>query len=441
MISSVAKRNSTAVDLVGYPRNIVAIVSGNHLCSNPRVVKEADALTAGGFEVHVLGGAYKPDLKQRDARLAASKAWTYRAAYDLTQSAAARLQLKLQRKLGLILWSKARLSNQWQIFYGTGNLSRAVARLDADLTIAHWEAAMPAVVRQLRRGKRVGIDMEDWFSEDLLASARSSRPIGMLSDWEKELLSGAHSTCTSEAMGDALVARYRCRRPVAIRNVFPAAERNTLDGEWKDRAGLSGMNVAASPRPEAEPVSIFWYSQTIGPGRGLEELFAAAALLRGNFEMHLRGDISGYGAWFDDLVAPQLRARTRIHPVVDNKDLLSRISEHDIGFAGERSEPPSRDLTITNKFFQYLQGGLAVVASATAGQKEGAKEAPDAVLLYQPGDVDGLRQTLQSLIDDWAKLRAMRAAAWEAGTRLSWENEAPKLVEAVGRCFGRAVLQ
>jgi glycosyltransferase involved in cell wall biosynthesis len=201
------------------------------------------------------------------------------------------------------------------------------------------------------------------------------------------------------------------------------------------------MNVAASPRPEAEPVSIFWYSQTIGPGRGLEDLFAAAAHLRGSFEVHLRGDIRGYEAWFDGLLAPQLRAKTHVHPVVGNSELLSRISEHDIGFAGERPEPPSRDLTITNKFFQYLQGGLAVVASATAGQKEGAKEAPDAVLLYQPGDVDGLKQALQRLIDDRAKSRTMRAAACEAGARLSWENEAPKLVEAVGRCFGRAVLR
>jgi glycosyltransferase involved in cell wall biosynthesis len=415
----------------------VVIASGNHLCSNPRVVKEADALSAAGFDVHVLGGAYKSELKKRDALLAEGKAWSYRAAYDLTESAAARLKLKLQRKLGLILWSKARVANPWQIFYGTGRLSRAVARIDADLTIAHWEAAMPAAVRQMRRGKRVGIDMEDWFSEDLLPYARSSRPIGMLSDWERELLSGAHSTCTSEAMGDALVARYGCRRPVAIRNVFPSAERNTLDGGWRDRVGFTGINDPTSPRPEAKPVSVFWYSQTIGPGRGLEELFAAVAHLRGNFEVHLRGDIGGYEGWFDGLLTPQLREKTHTHAVVGNNELLSRISEHDVGFAGERPEPPSRDLTITNKFFQYLQGGLAVVASATAGQKEGASGAPGAVMLYQPGDLDGLKQTLQCLIDDRAKLRAMRAAAWEVSDRLSWENEAPKLVEAVRQALDR----
>lgn len=419
-------------------RSSVAIASGNHLCSNPRVVKEADALSEAGFKVCVLGGAYAEYLKRRDLKLAEGQPWEFRHVYDLTGNAAARIWLKAQRKLGLLLWSKARQANSWQIFYGTGKITRAVQGLNADLTIVHWEAALPAGIRQLERGKAVGIDMEDWFSEDLLPSARASRPIGMLAAMEKQLLSeGVHSTCTSDAMADALVGRYQCHRPLAIRNVFPSAERNKMDGKWKDRAGLSGVNSPSSPRSETAPVSIFWYSQTIGPGRGLEELFDAATLLRGNFEIHLRGDIRGYEAWFDGLVAPQVRAKTRIHPVVDNKELLSRIAEHDVGFAGERPEPPSRDLTITNKFFQYLQGGLAVVASETSGQKEAAQAAAGAVMLHKPGDVAALAANLQRLLGDRSQLNAMRAAAWEAGGRLSWENEAPKLVDAVKQAMRR----
>lgn len=423
----------------------IVIASGNHLCSNPRVVKEADALAAAGFDVHVLGGAYIGELKRRDMDLAAGRRWKYRAAYDLAENAVARLLLKAQRRCGLFWWSKLGMANAWQIFYGTGNIRRAVAKLDADLTIVHWEAALPGVMAQLRRGRPVGVDMEDWFSEDLLPSARSSRPIDLLASFEKQLLTeGVHSTCTSAAMADALVARYGCRRPVVIRNVFPANEREAMDGEWKDRAGLPNLcprNLPEAPRPADAPVSIHWYSQTIGPGRGLEELFEASRNLSGEFEIHLRGDCVKYSAWLESIIDNRLRQRVHLHPLVHNNELLSRIAEHDIGFAGEKSAPPSRDLTITNKFFQYLQGGLAVVASATSGQKEGAREAEGAVSLYPPGDVDSLRESLQQLIDNRPKLDAMRAAAWEAGARLCWENEAPKLVEAVERCFGRAVFR
>jgi glycosyltransferase involved in cell wall biosynthesis len=425
----------------GKKTRVVALASGDHICSTPRVVKEADALSDAGCKVHVLGGAYAADLKQRDLSLAEGRDWEFRHVYDLTGSAAGRIWLKVRRKFGLLLWSKARLANSWQIFYGTGDIARAVARLDADLTIIHWETALPAGIAQLKRGKAVGIDLEDWFSEDLLPSARAGRPIAMLAAMEKQLLSdGVHSTCTSEAMAGALVERYQCRRPLPIRNVFPSAERNQIDAEWKDRTGLSSRNSARSPRSETAPVSIFWYSQTIGPGRGLEELFHAAALLRGNFEIHLRGDVRGYETWFDGIVAPQVQPRVHLHQLVSNEELLSRIAEHDVGFAGERAEPPSRDLTITNKFFQYLQGGLAVVASETAGQKEAAQAAGGAVMLHKQGDTPALAANLQRLINDRSHLNAMRAASWEAGERLGWENEAPKLVESVERALeGRKV--
>lgn len=417
----------------------IVLASGNHACSNPRVVKEADALAAAGFQVHVLGGAYLRDLKQRDLKLVEDRPWQYHITYDLTTDASRRLWSKAQRRFGLMMWRRFALANRWQLFYGTGPLKRATALLDADLTIAHWEAALPAVLARLRRGKRVGIDMEDWFSEDLLPEARCTRPIAMLAGYENVLLNGGfHTTCTSEAMADVLVARYRCRRPVAIRNVFPLSDRDSIDCEWRDRPGMRGTgcrNTENGPRALDAPVSVHWFSQTVGPGRGLEELLSAAKSLTGDFEIHLRGESEHYANWLNSLAGERLRQRIHVHRLVGNHELLSRIAEHDVGFAGENSTPPSRDLTITNKFFQYLQGGLAVVASATQGQQEGARCAAGAVELFRPGDVEGLKRLLQRLIDDRTKLKLMRDSAWEAGTQLCWEKESALLVESVERAI------
>jgi hypothetical protein len=71
------------------------------------------------------------------------------------------------------------------------------------------------------------------------------------------------------------------------------------------------------------------------------------------------------------------------------------------------------------------------VASDTSGQKEAAHLAPGAVELYRAGDPESLRMLLQQLVLNREKLKGMRASAWEAGDFLCWENEAPKLVEAV----------
>ncbi len=98
----------------------------------------------------------------------------------------------------------------------------------------------------------------------------------------------------------------------------------------------------------------------------------------------------GFESWLASRTPERWRDRVFLHGLVPNDELLSRIAEHDIGFAGETSAIRSRDLTVTNKILHYLLGGLAVVASNTAGQREVAAEAPDAVQLYSSGNVSEL---------------------------------------------------
>jgi glycosyltransferase involved in cell wall biosynthesis len=399
------------------------------------VVKEADAFTEAGYEVTVVGGAFLPEMNARDEKIVQGRGWSYRKAYDLTCGGPGPFLLRLQRKLGELAWQKLGLANRWQLFYGTGRLLNAALEIDADLTIAHWDPALPAAVELMRRGKRVGVDMEDWFSEDLLPEARRARPIRLLKELEKNLLChGVHSSCTSEAMADALVEAYGCRRPAVIQNVFPAKDRETIDGKWKDRPGMArwmSSNDPQAARPKEAPVSIHWFSQTVGPGRGLETLFQALDGQEGNWELHLRGNLKGYEKWLEKVCPTGLRARLKVHGLVENEELLSRIAEHDIGFAGELSEPPSRNLTITNKFFQYLQAGLAVVASDTGGQMVGASEAGGAVWVFRCWEKMGLAEKLRGLLRDRGALQKTRQFAWQAGARLTWENEAQRMMVAL----------
>ena len=112
---------------------------------------------------------------------------------------------------------------------------------------------------------------------------------------------------------------------------------------------------------------------------------------------------------------------------MENEELLSRIAEHDIGFAGELGEPASRNLTITNKFFQNLQAGLAVVASETAGQKEAVAQIGGAALLFPNGEATGLSKILHVLILENIDLQRQRRMAWDSGEKLCWEKEAMRL--------------
>ena len=400
--------------------------------------KEAEALASGGYEVEVLGSGASAAYRERDEKLMAAKSLKFTVLMS-DPSAVEKLISRAQRYLGNQVHRWLGWENSWQLGPMAAALLKEGRKRDAFLYIAHSEVGMWAAEQLRKEGKRVGVDMEDWFSEDLLPEARRERPIRLLKQLEKNLLChGVHSTCTSEAMADELVKAYGCRRPTVIRNVFPLKDREQLDGKWKDRPGMERWmprNDPEAARPKEAPVSIHWFSQTVGPGRGLETLFQTLDGLEGNWELHLRGNLKGYEGWLEQACPAGVRGRLNVHGLVENGELLSRIAEHDIGFCGEPKEPANKNVTISNKLFQYLQAGLAVVASNTAGQKEAASEAGGGVGIYPSGDTDELKRILHSLIGKPGNMAEGREQAWNAGARLCWENERTKLVEGVNEAL------
>jgi hypothetical protein len=403
----------------------ILIVTGSHLCHNPRVVKEATALQASGYDVEVLGGWFDPALKARDQELMTKVKFRYRALHDLTEQAALRFWLRARGRLAKAFHTRAGCENHWQLGYFVSALRRAVRCSKADLLIAHSEPALWAVAeaggRDSEVGSHVGLDMEDWFSEDLPPEDRRERPVKLLRKIEQKVLGSAgHTTCTSRAMSEALASEYGCRPPAVVYNAFPWSDRTFLDGEFKDRRNLSLP-------------SIHWYSQTLGHARGLKELVEALPQVPYAAEIHLRGKpMRGFDEWLAGRLPESWRARLFVHDLVSNDELLSRIAEHDIGFAGEEKYCRNRDLTITNKILHYLLGGLAVIASDTAGHQEVARQAVGAVRLYASGNPSALAQELNSLLANPELLCGTKAAALSAAERtFCWEKAAPVLIGSV----------
>jgi glycosyltransferase involved in cell wall biosynthesis len=90
---------------------------------------------------------------------------------------------------------------------------------------------------------------------------------------------------------------------------------------------------------------------------------------------------------------------------------------------------------LPNKLFEYIQGGLAVVASelpemANVIRRHGIG------LTFPPGDVDHLAQCLQKLIDDSGLRDNYRLASQEAAKTLNWEVEREQLA-VIYRTMGK----
>jgi glycosyltransferase involved in cell wall biosynthesis len=207
-----------------------------------------------------------------------------------------------------------------------------------------------------------------------------------------------------------------------IYNVFPAAERATLDGRKSDRL-------------DPTVPSIYWFSQTLGADRGLQDLLAALPLLVRPVQVHLRGGSSDPQKWIETHAPVEQRSWVQVHQPVPNAAILSRIVEHDIGFAGEQPLCLSRDLTVTNKLFHYILGGLAVVASDTRGQQEVLSQMPGAGQMYRPGDPQSLACALNEWLANGSRLAQARQAALAASARFCWEVESNTLLASVARAL------
>ena len=403
----------------------ILLLIGQHLCNAPRPQKEALALMNAGYDVTIAGCWHDPDFAARDQQLIEQHKYQFQPYLDMRPTkTVARFCARLRSKVARIFWRKLRRFSPNLLGYGVGDMFRFARRFRADLTIGHCEGSLWACERLHDGGLRVGVDFEDWFSQDLLPEARADRPIEELDRLEKAAAChSAYHVTTSDILAKTMAEAHGTTPATTVYNVFPAMVSSDDNRTAKDRI------------TEGRP-SLHWFSQTMGPGRGLEEVCDAVAEINVPLELHLRGRCEpAYEASLRNRLRADQCEFFRVHDTVLNAELPRRIAEHDIGLATEQPYCASRDLTITNKFFQYMQAGLAVVATETAGQREGIKKA-ECGLLVKPSSQKDLVAALKQLLGDSERLQSEKVASKRAAERLfSWEHMAPVVVENVERAL------
>jgi len=397
----------------------ILILTASHLCRNPRVVKEATTLGAAGYDVTVMSVSVHERFEQMDLALLQGRPFRRKVIDYTARTSRTRVADLVQRSAtwGARLLCRTLKLESAQSLGPAAALLRFARSHPADLTIVHTEIPIWAAQYLIRDGRRVAVDVEDWYSEDLMFADRRSRPLRLLREAESFALNhAAYASTTSESMANALAAAYGCPLPLVLRNTFPLQARSRLD------------------RPVgAAPPAFIWFSQTIGPGRGLELFLAAWAQTTTPSRVFLLGDERpGYRAQLLARLPDHRRAAVAFIPLVTPDELPPKLAEFDIGLALEPHWPRNRDLTVSNKLFQYMDAGLAIVSTDTAGQSEIMRAAPACGLLVQAHETSQLAARLEQLLSDRVRLRACQTAARAAATsQFSWAQDAPRLLAAV----------
>jgi hypothetical protein len=412
----------------GDKRPRVTVVTAGHLSTCPRMLKSADAFAAAGYRVRVVATCHEPWAAETDRDLRSRRRWPvtvidyrrgdsgltywrtgarYRAARAVSAAAG-----PAKTPLGVVSRAFARVHTE---------LVRAASSGPADLLYGGTTGALAAVAEAARRQSiPYGIDLEDFHSGesdgpgaafDNALAARVEAPV---------LAGAAFTTTSSEAIASAYRDRYGIDASV-VHNTFP------LPSEPPDFS-----------RGDLSTLRLYWFSQTIGPGRGLEEAIVAAGRAGIAAELALRGRaLPGY---LDTLRGLQAAHAPRLavvhHPPASPDAMIDAARGCDVGLALELMAVTNRQLCLTNKAFTYILAGMAVAISDTPGQHALGVDLGHGAALVAPGDVDALAAVFARWAGDPAGLDCAKRTAWSAAVRRwNWEHplEAGALLDLVRR--------
>ncbi len=394
--------------------------------TNPRLVKEADALVEAGYRVEVLCSEHADWAGETDRELLASRRWpcTYVGGEHALARQWQRVRHKAARALAPVLRSQAVL--QAAAGRHVRELAKAAAARPADLYIARHPGALAAAGLAARKhNARLGYDAEDFESGHAALGADGGDADSRQQDRTAAALEQAWLPCCdyitagSPAIAEAYAERFGIAQPAPILNVFPLRDRP---------ARLRSVAAGA--------LRLYWFSQTIGPDRGLQEIVRAIGLIpECDIELHLRGQwASGFREELNDLYSSLHIPLNRLvhHAPAPPDEMVRLAAEFDVGLALEQPVSLNRKLCLTNKLFTYMLAGNAIIATATPGQQPVLRTIGPAAISYQHGDIATVAAALKRWHDDREALARARQCSWQWGIdRYNWDMEKKRFLNIV----------
>lgn len=217
----------------------------------------------------------------------------------------------------------------------------------------------------------------------------------------------------SDSIADWYERSYRIRRPLVLRN-FPSQAINAKGScavPLRQKLGLSEEDV------------LFIYQGSLATGRGIERLLR---VFSGTVERkHIV--FMGFGL-LRALIIEHADRFPNIHyaPAVHPTEVLSYTSGADVGMCLIENTCLSYFYSLPNKLFEYLAAGLPAAVNGFPEQRQ-IVERFGCGWLVEDSD-DSISELVRQI--DAAGLGPKKAAAMRAGAVLTWESEAPVLLNA-----------
>lgn len=395
----------------------ICMFVSNPISRDPRVKREASSLVQAGHEVTIIGATQEGSLRHETWRgvkflriapfghrvVACLKrllgvAGRQRAAPDAAEEPATVPppgQARPQTQRNLILRWRLRIGDlrvalMW-VTAGLWQRADAYHAHDLDtLLFAHWCARL--------RGKPLVYDSHELYVEWSEARGAPAEVLRRLRRIERRGARNASFVITvSDGIADELERLYDIPRPLVIRNCDELRPLAARTNRLREQIG------GDRHRP------IVLYQGGFIHNRGLPEIVAAADMVP-DADFVLIGHDSTFKEEIRLAASKSKRGNVFVLPYVPLESLWEYTCSADAGFVLTQPFSRAYALTLSNKVFEYMAAGIAIIASNTENHRYLAEETGAFVLVdpYRPEDI---AQAVNNLISTPHRMKQMGAQA------------------------------
>ncbi len=300
---------------------------------------------------------------------------------------------------------------------------RLLDRLAPAVIQANDFQTLPAAVHAKRRAVAAGRSLKVLYDSHEDAAGLEEHYGALRSraflDVEETFMGEVDAVMTvSPQLAQRLQDRYGLHTPPAV--VLNAPPRGSAHANVPSLRSLIGIG---------EDVTLGVYAGGVNKNRGLDLLIEAVGRLP---EFHLALVLTNISERTRDLLgsfAEQADAVDRVHfvPAVLPHEVAAYLSDGDLGFVVASNEVANHNVSLPNKLFEYLHGGLPIVTSNLAAMEEFISSHGVGCVFPYP-EVDKLVECIGWVLQNRSELRAAITPAFLRS--FSWEDSQEKLLVA-----------
>jgi len=397
----------------------IMLISSGQPSANPRAVKEALLLSQKNFDVTFIYCPLSPWADEFDKQLFAENAsitWISTGYHPLKNKIGylfARLRKKYWEFIKKYAQNKFDNNIKSSVLFSQELLQEALKH-KADLYIGHNLGAIAAVVKAAKKYKaKAGFDAEDFHRGEFRDVDIQKKITASIENKYFPLLD--YCTVASPLIGEA------------YKRIFPDKAFTVINNVFSKKYLREGKSII-----EKKSMDLFWFSQFIGPKRGLETvLLALNECIDLDIKLHLLGNIN---ETYKTFILETVNDKTKIIflPPTSSEEIFTIAKQFDIGIASEPAFSDNNDIALSNKLFTYLLSGNCLLLSSTKAQKAFSEAYPNVGILYKLNDVDELTTAFKKLYYNRHLLNTLKENALAlAQNELNWENEGETFIKLV----------